>query len=1240
MEGLPYFDGTQFQPNDQTANLSDTILRDPLGQPSLPLHSGVHLHWKMPSALSHGNHADGCLTFPQLPNRWLVIYQGDSEQYWVVESDYLHPEGENPENTANIRYNPDKNHNECQPYRYLGRNLSLDDWRSDRGNHQYHDTLTVMGPFNQLKSLDEVNTSFTALYSHSNSVLGLHHDLDVTNIKEGHSYTVIGWYSNSDNDPLKQWLQKQDNTSAEQLVAALKKDFQWDIDLNDQDFPQQSIYYGHLRFANTSIEQPNPSKKFPKPDLTVGNSAAEALSAYLANSIDKDNKSVIEDQLEAIDFLKSLNQQVDIKAKFKEIRHKREFKPVQGATIFAIKSGNEGTSVDAENANPQGLSDLSPDLVSALNTLNSKAQEYYQANQELESQRQILFSDWCKYMKSKYPNEAEEIWPDAEDIHDFINYSPPASSGIQAVYGIQAVQRQTDRVNQLKSDLSSLHSNLSQKLDPYNQKNKTQYILSKLPDLGYWQSNDLVVLMIGDSVKPSAGFSANGDLTCKLLTTDIDLQTVPDDTVTALKTAISGMDSQSNPGIQSWQEQPWNPFLLAWEVEFFPTPRNSNEKSQQLAAKYYLQQQLVLSYFSDRGIPISELTPDYLHSHLSEIDTWYQQQLPKNKDDKIFSQDTKLVFRYYKGDSLNDDETTELGDILGDYYCSESLSDFYNLELKAPDLTPKDNSQFVQETNIYKGYSPLSNHASVNLKWKLAAYLNEQLDLGQSDPEAYLDQNIDSETNSYKETKQFTSESSDADKAEDPVYSALRAYKQLLSLNGLSQTLSGFNDGLITYHRVMQLPVADPLEGAAYEGFTESVVQQGIEKALSRAPYANKFNPIRGGMMRLLNLRIIDCFGQVIDLKSPNSQDILTSEPLTSSNRDYPVFLPPRLTQPAQLKFQYLSAADGTQEVNNLPMSSPICGWLLPNNLDNSLMVYDTQGQGLGFINYQALWQPMPGSAEAVDADNISHLYLQRVMSYLLNQGSSFIEPFLSALDNSLERIAPENFAQHQGLALLMGKPIAVVRAMVDLKVQGAFAVAHNQKAMARDLDPYLRSTNGFETVKFPIRIGEYQQFNDGLVGYWLEDGQGNYENNIFYAPQSQTVNNELIKTHADGELNLQRSLNDPAQTLTMLMDPRGTVHATSGILPTQLLSLQPDHYSKALQNIEIVFSTAPVLTEVGKVEINLPKEPGYVWSWLKRDRGNWSTSRDFSPMEMKAAFSGKQELIGGWLELSKDTSS
>ena len=779
---LPYFDGEAFQPNDCTPNLSDSITTDPLAQPSLSLQTGVHLHWKFPKALTHGVHKHGSLEFPQLPNRWLVIYQGKSagsEQYWVVESDYLYPEGEKPENTANIHYNH-KSKGEPQPYRYLGRNLSLEDWRKDKDNstHQYLDTLTVMGPFNDndLKSLDEVKTTFTSLYAHCRSVFGFHHDLNISQIEEGDCYRVIGWYSNADNDPFKIWLKDNSHLDTDKLVEALKNDLQWEVDLNNQGFPQQAIYYGCVEFTTDKFLQPNP-ENFGKPDLIVGNSAAEALSAYLANSIDSENKYILEDQLEAIDFLKTLEgHSLDIGAKFKEIRHQRGFKPMQGGTIFAIKSGSGGSDVDAKNAS-LGLLGLDPDIAGDLNTLNNKAQAYYQASQELQSQRQILFADWWKYMMSKHTN-TDKTWPEYGDIKEFIEcYISPKEK--EANY-VSSLKKEVETAKQLEDELENLYKSLVAKLKTYNQRNKTQYILSPVPDLQYWQSNDPVVLMVGDSVKPtSSWFGAKGEFICELFSQDIDLQKFPEQTINVLKDAISATNNQSYEGIHNWEKQPWNPVLLAWEVEFFPNPRSDDEESLNLAAKYYLYQQLVGSYFIDENkILASERTLDYLDQHLDDINNWYE----NNKNDII--EDTEIVFRYYKGDNLSDDNKEDLKGILKDYYYPETLNKFYNLGIDDIELKPKNDIQFVKGANIYKGHSPLSDHASINLKGKLAAYLNKQLNLGESQPEAYLDKNIEEELQKCQPKN-----------SNNPIYTALRAYQKLTTFNGLSQTLSGVNDG-------------------------------------------------------------------------------------------------------------------------------------------------------------------------------------------------------------------------------------------------------------------------------------------------------------------------------------------------------------------------------------------------------------------------------------------------------------
>ena len=124
-------------------------------------------------------------------------------------------------------------------------------------------------------------------------------------------------------------------------------------------------------------------------------------------------------------------------------------------------------------------------------------------------------------------------------------------------------------------------------------------------------------------------------------------------------------------------------------------------------------------------------------------------------------------------------------------------------------------------------------------------------------------------------------------------------------------------------------------------------------------------------------------------------------------------------------------------------------------------------------------------------------------------------------------------------------------------------------------------------------------------MGYWLEDSDGNL-GSTFYAPESDSGGTG-IKSHADDPLNLLQSVGAAPQILTMLVDPRGVVHATSGILPTKVIDIPPDQYAAALQAIEITFLSTPILARQGEINLPLPTEPGYSWSWVEKENDAWS---------------------------------
>src|SRR5207237_8608435 len=85
--------------------------------------------------------------------------------------------------------------------------------------------------------------------------------------------------------------------------------------------------------------------------------------------------------------------------------------------------------------------------------------------------------------------------------------------------------------------------------------------------------------------------------------------------------------------------------------------------------------------------------------------------------------------------------------------------------------------------------------------------------------------------------------------------------------------------------------------------------------------------------------------------------------------RDYPrAMLPPlRVAEASQVSFRWLAAANPALEATALPATNPICGWVVPNNLDSSLMFYAGSGEAIGTMTPSGdgatvVWQDAPGT--------------------------------------------------------------------------------------------------------------------------------------------------------------------------------------------------------------------------------------------------------------------------------------
>jgi hypothetical protein len=470
----------------------------------------------------------------------------------------------------------------------------------------------------------------------------------------------------------------------------------------------------------------------------------------------------------------------------------------------------------------------------------------------------------------------------------------------------------------------------------------------------------------------------------------------------------------------------------------------------------------------------------------------------------------------------------------------------------------------------------------------------------------------------------------------------------------LSQALSGFNEALLMLQKEMQLPVADPNPSLFYD-FTNITVNQAVDKNNTERPATgNSYNPIRMGLMQIASITLVDVFGRNVQVTQPNvvfrAQDMQQTVLTPASN----IYLPPRLTQASRLLFRWLSADDDTVEMNTHPATTPICGWVLVNHLDNNLWIYDSKGNVYGalILNWdrsRVLWQCAPGSIyfglDALEFFNqlgVANPHLKDLVLALYGDGgqasAAYLNAFMLALDVASTTIEPANYAQYQTNAVLLGRPIALVRASLDLELMGE--PAYNQSWRWPDLAKQVTEDGkgnfiwgndyGFTQVNFPVKIGNIPQTSDGLIGYFKDNDYG-----TFYSPAVAPGNSHVVPP-PDDSLVVNCDSDSPPVVISMLIEPRGVIHATTGILPVKAIDIPPDQYVDALEKVSLAFLTTPLLTSKSQLAMPLPAQSGGSWSWVENDGKAWSQTQQIAAVTVDALMNyAPQQILEGWLNLS-----
>ncbi len=1319
---LPYniSNGTH---NKGTPNLAEFAFNKALGRADgvpggLPFPKGLHLHWALPDALTTGHHRAERTKFPPVPNRWLVRrldHIGTLQKSWIVESDFLHPLDDtgkpivNPANGVTAWPNdkpitfPTKRHQTPNDkagaaFRYMGRSMLLSDWQ--KHNESTAEFLNQDAHSNyKLTALGYGEPAFAAYYPNCYSVFGFC-DVD-PEPATSYEYQVIGWLNEANLDPLQSAEFAGLNTDADRY-SALEQEYRWLVTKDDSQkpFPKLIVCYASLIVTPNEVKHWTSTEKV---DLAIGNTGGESLSALVADACAKQSadKPIIEDQLEAINVAAALQGiEVDYKARFAQTRHQRGFRGVASGSRWAVLPRDSQQNTAAKTAAQNATQPALPDRVAhALDALNTAQEAYDMAQQEIVELRYQTFCDWHHYLEAVYSN--------TEPLAPFRLQSSNLSTFIQS-QDIKLLKAKTEAAGTLvlgektataigpnETTTLILSTNALEPKNPANDNFAVQVILrlSTLIDTlfdaqvhnkfeivnqaaeHFWRPTEPVALLSGPVAVSTARHGEDGDLSCAVL--NVPDAPGSDDFINAV-----GALKPSGPSpVQS--TSPWHPIILEWNVSVKPL-QTGRIASVLTNGKFDYG-----SAFITESFKLSENNPDFdPAANLSTLNS------------NVY--DGRCLITPAAG--------TQLDTNLRTYLLKVTLDD-------CRDRAAVNESDYV---NRLIGWYQTKHSATPPAKdSEKAAWLRQQKPFAADKKDANGNSvllPVDELSTFYRdkpvngENKTVGNSWTDTQKAQDPVYSAIRALDHLQGKPVLSQALGGFNAALMTRNQVLQIPIEDPMNA---DTILTTAVAGAVGPRHPMAPMPGLvFNPIRSGILSLDGLRLIDTFGQQWNAAIT---EVVTSNSLSNPNAPNQIYLPPRLSAPSRLNFRWLAALSGEGgadevEMNSAPATTPVCGWLLPNNFDSSVMVYDNTGRALGSINSMAEWVAAPGNDDRIGAGEIPNPHLRRLVRRLIvgltmSTGDvtirqHFLQSFLSVLDSSLEAIEPANFAQHESLALLMGRPIAVVRARVDLQLMGqtmdrepvadrtipggqawqlkktslwqAFAnqdwdvlaydwanyygcsyldIPNGSCDFLTPISNYSRTTHGFEKVVMPLRLGEHQLLNDGLVGFWEETDDGELDN-VFHAPQTlkdvEILDDVIyqpgrtypcIRPHDDKQNdNLRLTLDADPRALTILMDPRGVVHATSGILPVSQMEIPSTHYADALKSMGVTFRVSPLLTDAEELHAALPKEPGYKWSWVyKASADTWKETATIADATEQAHFFKPPKIVEGWLKLTPD---
>lgn len=1155
--------------------LGPDLLPDPLREAPERLESGIHLHFRLPAAFSHGRqNAAGELSFDRIPNRWIVqrlvlSASGESltHRAWLVSSDVESAHGAG---WPDIPDDPETRTATLSVRRIGTCKELLTRPEPEESPSPIH--LSAVGPGDPL---------FAAYYPTCRCVLGFHDDM--ADVEKGTelTYLVSGYHAVASDDPMSpERLAETDNNVAEWL-ATRKLGFGRDT---EGPAPRRLVCHGLLTgitwhgpdhpYMRRGSEGPHDGGPFPpridmlakEHSVALGETGVEAVAALMPRDVkrgapmDEAAFAVEQDLLAGLQE-DLIGEDMTLDGLRGEL-HARRFDSRPGGRRFTLSAEPEATAFDMTQDETVPVPEPPLDLRNALSELNELEQQCDMLQRRVTSRRRQLHDIWCRW-RAGLRARSNDSTPTEEYISFLGDPTPgPASQG---------PQRPKTLVGRLQADIAALR-------DAADRRD---------------------ILLRSDENAPPKGRLP--DLLARHPKVDAD---------GVVRTATDGTPMQQFRLVAESEPQFHRPSEPAIAVRGTAMARRNTT------------------------VPSAEV----LCRRPSEL------KRPAGSDiDEICS------------NALGGVPT--MLDALHKALLIEALT------IVAPQTLGNGTSTFEGTDSAADGHSEVTGNAWTPL---LLAWHAEWLSETGAGPEDRLDpKEVTGAWHLGADGDLFRAVEPPAEPPGDSRSLAIRG--SALATTSLGRTLGEKLRTLNEAHPLLGTLLNAPVGLQRLAGFNSALGLRAAGPMLPPMRRDNKgpfrldpfaawlgreremlattpqnadgtFMPIRAGRLDLKELSVIDSFGQT--MKLPLNLIRGTRETVADGFRvahscaapsGGDARLSPRLLQPARVRFD-------TARVE-------IAGWVMPNHLDKSLVLFDAQGRlvcalqkrlglkaGASGPSFFPVDPPRDDSqegarAESPDAD------LDAFRAWILSLGPDSGDHFFDIVNAGVVAGDARMPEDNPAASLLLGRPFALVRLAVGLELDG-LPMSRPALPTRRDEGDNPLDAHGAERVAWPLRLGDRRLRTDGLLGVFfpgpdLESSRASFQ--PAWDPRARVY--DPPAGFAAQDLTLDCA--EPTR-VTLLMDPQARVHATTGALPRTYFAL-PDTLGAGARRVsEIFFQIAPIIGHGPAPAMPRPSDDYGEWSWVYRPdvTGMRNTGNPAEAATRAGAVDQPVTVSEGWLTL------